>query len=115
MFRIPIFILMVSGLSKGLPNKQPQRFDLSSLTVASSEPEPPEVAQVNGLGETIAEILQSLLNTAPSLHQNLIRASERKEGLEAMVDFTTSEPIVDIEDDGNFTLTPPERPLSAPY
>ena len=28
--------------------------------------------------------------------------------------FVNSEPIIEIEEEGNFTVTPPERPASAP-
>lgn len=45
-----------------------------------------------------------------ALWMNLQRSDLAKEG----ANFVRSEPIVDVEEDGNFTVTPPERPASAP-
>lgn len=63
-------------------------------------------AQVEGLFEYL-----QMGDLTTSLENLFSRVNSGENG---KAQFVRSEPIVDIEEDGNFTVTPPERPASAP-
>lgn len=67
---------------------------------------PPVTAQVGGLFKYLQ------MGDLPSSLDDLF--SPMNSGENGKAQFVRSEPIVDIEEDGNFTVTPPERPASAP-
>lgn len=60
--------------------------------------------------EELFEYLQ-MAGLTPGLENLFLRAKPEENG---KPQFVKSEPIVDIEEDGNFTVTPPERPASTP-
>lgn len=62
--------------------------------------------QVEGLFEYL-----QMADLTPGLEKLFLRA---KPGENGKAQFVKSEPIMDIEEDGNFTVTPPERPASTP-
>jgi hypothetical protein len=61
----------------------------------------------------VEELFESLQmrDFISSLENLFLRVNHEENG---NAQFVRSEPIMDIEEDGNFTVTPPERPASAP-
>jgi hypothetical protein len=109
-FILPLFILLVSRIASTLP--------INSKDTETANAEEAE-RKLQDIYTTI--LISALLNGDIHLsdlnytdERSLLHLPEGNVDGKASTQFVKSEPIVETKGDGNFTIAPPERPVSAP-